>query len=173
MHPMAQDPQHHALPEMPEVPEMPDRVPADHEVAAGAIAGLAGAAAMALAAIVFSENGSLFPLRLVAASMLGHEALDPVSIGPVMLGVALGALAAVVLGLLFASILPRGYGTSNALGAGLAFGAAAWAVTWWGPLRILDPVLFAAVASSDMLFLDLLFGAVAGLAMPPLRRVLP
>jgi len=167
MPPMAHDPQHHAL------PEMPDRVPADHEVAAGAIAGLTGAAAMVLAAIAFSENGSLFPLRLVAASLLGHEALDPVSVGPVMLGIVLGALAAVVLGLVFASILPRGLAASNALGAGLAFGAAAWAVTWWGPVRIIDPVLFAAVASSDMLFLDLLFGAVAGLAMPPLRRVLP
>ncbi|MBI5069236.1 MAG: hypothetical protein HZB56_13455 [Deltaproteobacteria bacterium] len=165
---MAHEP-HHA----PRLPELPDRLPADHEVAAGAIAGLAGAAVMLLVAMVLSENGALFPLRLVAASLLGHEALDPAAVGPVLLGVGLGALCAVVLGLVFASILPRGLPALNAVGAGLAFGAVAWAVTWWGFIRILDPVLFAAAASSDALFLDLIFGAVAGLAMPPLRRVLP
>lgn len=157
----------------PHLPELPDRLPADHEVAAGALAGLAGAGAMLLAAAVLSADGALFPLRLVAASLLGHEALDPATVGPVLLGAALGALGAVVLGLVFASILPRGLPAWNALWAGLAFGAAAWAITWWGPVRILDPVLYAATASSDMLLLDLLFGAVAGLAMPPLRRALP
>lgn len=168
MRPMVHEP-----PPAPRLPELPERLPADHEVAAGAIAGLAGAAAMLLVAMVVSENGALFPLRLVAASLLGHEALDPGAVGPVLLGIALGALSAVVLGLIFASILPRGLPALNAVGAGLAFGAAAWAVTWWGLVRILDPVLFAAAASSDALFLDLIFGAVAGLAMPPLRRVLP
>jgi len=168
MEPMAHAPQH-----APQLPDLPDRLPADHEVAAGAVAGLAGAGAMALLAMALSENGALFPLRLVAASLLGHGALDPATVGPVLLGIVLGALGAVVLGLVFASILPRGLPAVNALGAGLAFGAAAWAVTWWGLVRIVNPVLFAAAASSDMLFLDLLFGAVAGLAMPPLRRVLP
>ncbi len=168
MGPMDHAPQH-----APHLPELPDRLPADHEVAAGAIAGLAGAGAMTLAAAVLSESDALFPLRLVAASLLGHEALDPATVGPVLLGIVLGALAAVVLGLVFASILPRGLRSWNALGAGLAFGAVAWAVTWWGFVRIVNPVLFAAAASSDMLLLDLLFGAVVGLAMPPLRRMLP
>jgi len=166
-------PMDHAPQQDPHLPELPDRLPADHEVAAGAIAGLAGAATMTLLAMVVSENGALFPLRLVAASLLGHGALDPATVGPVLLGTALGALGAVVLGLVFASILPRGLPAWNALGAGLAFGSVAWAVTWWGLVRIVNPVLFAAVASSDMLLLDLVFGAVAGLAMPPLRRVLP
>ena len=157
----------------PHLPELPERLPADHEVAAGALAGLAGAGAMLLAAAAFSENGALFPLRLVAASLLGHEALDPAGVGPVLLGTLLGALGAVVLGLVFASILPRALPAWNAFWAGLAYGAVAWAVTWWGLVRIVNPVLFAAAASSDALLLDLLFGAVAGLAMPPLRRVLP
>jgi len=153
--------------------ELPRRDPADHEVASGAVAGLAGGGAAALAAVLASDQGSLFPLRLVAAAFLGHAALDPAGATPVLLGVVLAALGAVVLGLVFASILPRGMSAPGGVAAGLAFGVAAWGVTWFTAVRMLDPVLYAAVPAREALPLYLLSGAVMALLMPPLRRVLP
>lgn len=153
--------------------ELPRREPADHEVAAGAIAGLAGGAAAALAAVVASDQGSLFPLRLVAASFLGHGALDPSGAFAVLLGAVLAAAGAVVLGLVFASILPRAASAPRAVAGGLAFAVSAWALTWFAAVRLLDPVLFAAVPAGLALPLYLVDGAVMGLLMPPLRRVLP
>jgi hypothetical protein len=155
------------------VPALPEREPADHEVAAGAIAGLVAGAGMAVVAAASSDQGALFPLRLVAASFLGHEALDPGWVAPVLLGTLLGALAAVVLALVFASILPRGRSVAVSLAYGLAYGAAAWAVTWYVLVRLVDPVLFAAGSPGPVLLLHLLYGAVLGLLLPPLRRVLP
>jgi hypothetical protein len=155
------------------VPALPVREPADHEVAAGAIAGVAGGAAVALAALAASEQASFFPLRLVAASFLGHEALDPGSAVPVLLGVVLGGLTAVVLALVFASILPRGRSTGASLLAGLAFGVGSFAMVWFVAVRLVDPVLFAAARPGGVLLLHLVYGAVLGLLLPPLRRVLP
>lgn len=155
------------------VPALPQREPADHEVAAGAIAGLAGGAALAVATAAASDQGATFPLRLVAASLLGHEALDPGWATPVLVGILLGALTAVVLALVFTSILPRGRPAALSLIYGLAFGAGAWLVTWFLVVRLADPVLFAAGSAGAMLLLHLLFGAVLGLLLPPLRRVLP
>jgi hypothetical protein len=157
------------------IPDLPRREPADHEVAAGAAAGLLAGAAAAAAAMVAApaQEGALFPFRLAAACLLGHAALDQAAAGPVLLGAALGALAAVALGLIFASILPRGLRATASVGAGLAFGAAAWALTWFAVVRLLDPVLFAAVPPTQALLVDLAYGAVAGAALPPLRRILP
>lgn len=155
------------------VEALPEREPADHEVAAGAVAGVVAGGAMGAVALLASDQGSFFPLRLVAASFLGHEALDPVSVGPVLLGLLLGALASVAQALVFTSILPRGLGALASIAAGLAFGAGAWAISWFVMVRLVDPVLFAAGEPVDALLLNLLFGAVLGLLLPPLRRLLP
>lgn len=153
--------------------ELPGREPADHEVAAGAVAGIAAGCAMGIAALLGTDQGSFFPLRLVAASFLGHEALDPISVGPVFLGAGLGALSAVVLALVFASILPRGLSPMASAAIGLVYGAVAWAFTWFVLVRLVDPVLFAAGRPGEVLLLNLLFGALLGLFLPPLRRLLP
>ncbi len=155
------------------VKALPEREPADHEVAAGAVAGLVAGGAMGLVALLASRPGSFFPLRLVAAAFLGHEALDPTSVGPVLLGALLGLLASIALALVFTSILPRGRGALASVVAGLAFGAAAWAVTWFALVRLVDPVLFAAGEPLEILLLDLLYGGFLGLLLPPLRRLLP
>ncbi len=155
------------------VPALPQREPADHEVAAGAIAGVAGGGALFIAAAAASDQGATFPLRLVAATLLGHEALDPGWAAPVLVGLLLGGLTAVVQALVFASILPRGRPATVSAAYGLAYGAAAWAVSWYVVVRLADPVLFAAGSAGGMLLLLLLYGAVLGLLLPPLRRVLP
>jgi hypothetical protein len=157
------------------VPDLPLREPADSEVAAGAAAGLVAGAAAAAGAMIAAppEQGAFFPLRLAAASLLGHSALDQAAAGPVLLGAAICALSGVALGLVFASILPRGLPGPASVGAGMAFGVAAWAVSWFAAVRLLDPVLFAAVTPLEALLVDLLYGAAAGAALPPLRRILP
>lgn len=155
------------------VEALPAREPADHEVAVGAVAGLVAGGAMGIVALLASQQPSFFPLRLVAASFLGHEALDPVSVGPVLLGILLGALAAVVQALVFTSIAPRGLGALASVAAGLAFGACAWAISWFVLVRLVDPVLFAAGEPTDLLLLNLLFGGLLGVLLPPLRRLLP
>jgi hypothetical protein len=153
--------------------QLPSREPADHEVAAGAVAGLVSGGLVGLVALFSSDQESFFPLRLVAATFLGHEALDPGSAGPVLLGAFLGLLAAVVLALIFASMLPHHRAIPGAVISGLAFGFFAWVVTWFAVVRVVDPVLFAASSDGEILLLDLLYGATLGLLLPPLRRVLP
>jgi hypothetical protein len=157
------------------VPELPAREPADHEVAAGAAAGVAAGLATLLAALAGTgaEQGSFFPLRLVAASLLGHEALDPGWVAPVLLGSALGLFTSVVLGLVFVSLLGRGPSLAASLGAGLVYGVVSWSITWWVVVRLVDPVLFSSVRPARALLLHLVFGAALGLVLPPLRRVLP
>ena len=56
---------------------------------------------------------------------------------------------------------------------GLVYGAVAWAFTWFVLVRLVDPVLFAAGRPGEVLLLNLLFGALLGLFLPPLRRLLP
>jgi hypothetical protein len=154
---------------------LPAREPMDHQVAAGAVAGLVAGSCMWLAAMAFSrsEVGWLFPLRAVAASFLGPSALDSGPAGPVLLGVLLAALTSVLFGLVFTSILPESLDAFASVGAGVAYGVAVWALGWFVLARVLDPILFAAGRPLHMLALHAFYGAVLGLLVPFLRKVLP
>jgi len=158
--------------------ELPSREPADHQVAAGAIAGLAGGAAMWLAAMIAAraDMGFLFPLRLVAASFMGEAALDTgQTVAPVLLGTLLVAMTSVLFGLVYTSILPEGVDVFVAVLIGIVYAAALWAVSWFGLTRVLDPILWAAGRSIPfhMLALHALYGVGLGLLVPFLRKVLP
>ncbi len=158
--------------------ELPAREPADHQVAAGAIAGLAGGVAMWLAAMIAasSDMGFLFPLRLVAASFMGESALDTgQTAAPVLLGTLLVAMTSVLFGLVYTSILPERVDVFGAMLVGVVYSAALWVVTWFALARVLDPILYAAGRSIPfhMLALYALYGAVLGLLVPFLRKVLP
>lgn len=155
---------------------LPERQHADHEVAVGAVAGVCGGALVWLVAMLASrgEGGFLLPLRLVAASLLGDAALDSGAVlGPVALGMALAALASVLLGLVYASILSPRARTPAAVLVGLVYAAAVWAVAWKGMARVLAPVLHAAGDPIAVLGLHALFGLLLGLLVPFLRKVLP
>jgi hypothetical protein len=155
---------------------LPVREPVDHQVAVGAVAGLTGGAAMWLAAMVAarSDQGFLFPLRLVAASFMGEAALDGGAlVGPALLGVLLIALTSVLFGLIYTSILPEGVDVFGAMLVGIAYAAALWLVAWFVMARVLDPILYAAGRPAHMLALHAFYGAVLGLLVPFLRKVLP
>lgn len=155
---------------------LPQREPADHQVAAGAVAGLSSGSAMWLVAMLAarSDGGFLLPLRLVAASFLGEAALDSGSVvGPVLLGMLLVALSSVLFGLVYASILPEGAGAARAVLVGAVYAGALWAVAWFGMVQVLDPVLYAAGRPAQMLALHVLYGVLLGVLVPFLRKVLP
>jgi hypothetical protein len=154
---------------------VPFREPADHEVAAGAIAGLTGSIAMWLLAMIGSpaDQGSLFPLRLIAASLLGTSALDSGSSAPVVVGALLAAFMAVLYGLVFVSILPQASRSRSAVLAGGVYGAALFAPAWFGLVRVVDPILYSAGYTLPMFALHVIYGAVLGVQVPLLRKVLP
>jgi hypothetical protein len=155
---------------------LPEREPADHQVAAGAVAGLAAGAAMWLVAMFAArlDMGFLFPLRLVAASFLGESALDTgQTVAPLLLGTLLVAMTSVLFGLVYTSILPEGMDVFAAMLVGVVYAAALWLVTWFVLARVLDPILYAAGRPLHMLVLHLFYGAVLGLLVPFLRKVLP
>ena len=160
----------------PVVEALPERQQADHEVAAGSVAGVCAGAVVCLTAMAATrgEGGFLLPLRLVAASMLGDAALDSGTVvGPVALGMLLVALVSVVWGLVYASILPQGSRTPAAVLVGLVYAAAVYAIAWRGAGRVLAPVLHAAGDPMAVLGLHALFGLLLGLLVPFLRKVLP
>lgn len=154
---------------------LPSREPADHQVAAGAVAGLAAGAAMWLVAMLAAKGdmGFTFPLRLVAATFLGHAALDSGFFAPVLLGLALVALASVLFGLVYVSILPESADTVQAVLAGMLYAGVVWLVTWYGLVRVTDPILFIAGRALHMLALYEIYGFVLGFFVPFLRKVLP
>jgi len=154
---------------------IPFREPADHEVAAGAIGGLTGSIAMWVPAMMAAprDQGPLFPLRLVAASVLGPGALDSGSAAPALLGAVLSAFVAVVFGLVFVSILPQSAAPRFALLAGAAYGAALFPPTWFVLVRVADPILYSAGYGLPMFALHVTYGAVLGIQVPLLRKVLP
>ena len=155
---------------------LPGRERADNQVAAGSVAGVvAGAVSLLLAMLaVRSEGAFLLPLRLVAASFLGESALDSgVVVGPVALGMVLAALVSVLFGLVYVSILPERAGMPLAVLVGLLYALALWGVAWFVLARVLDPILYAAVSSTEALALHALYGVGLGVLVPFLRRILP
>jgi len=155
--------------------KIPFREPADHEVAAGAIGGLTASIAVWVPATLASpaEHGPLFPLRLVAASVLGAGALDSGAAAPAVVGAALAALVAVVFGLVFVSILPPAATSRKALLAGGAYGAALFAPTWFALVRVVDPILYSAGYALPAFLLHVGYGALLGIQVPLLRKVFP
>ncbi len=168
------DPAHERM--GPLADELPARERADHEVAAGAVAGACAGSAMWLVAMIAArgEMGFTFPLRLVAASFLGHGALDSGStVGPLLLGAALVLLVSIAFGLVYTSILSERVDVFAAVLVGLVYAAAVWAIGWFVLARVFDPILYAAGRPAHMLALHLVYGAVLGLLVPFLRKVLP
>jgi len=153
----------------------PAREPADHEVAAGAIGGVAAGIAMWLPAMAASPPGLgfLFPMKLVAASFMGGSALDTGRTAAVLVGAVLAALASVAAALVFVSILPEKARAPASVAAGAAYGALLFAPAWYGLVRVTDPILFSAGVGLPVLLLHVIYGAVLGLVVPSLRKVLP
>ena len=129
---------------------LPSREPADREVAVGALAGLSSGGVMWVVAALFAggDMGFSFPLRLVAASFEGHEALDTGAVlGPPALGLLLVGVTSILFGLVFTSILSERLDVVAAILAGAAYATAVWLFSWFVVARVVDPVLYAAVSA--------------------------
>jgi hypothetical protein len=164
-----------AGPERSEQDPVP-REPAGGDVVAGAVSGLlSGALTWALAAGL-AELGQAprAPLRLLASSLLGAQALDPSSAMAQWLGAALGALGAVALGLVLASLLPEGAGLAPSAAAGAAFGLVAFLAAWLVVARVAAPLLHEAGRPhlAALAALHAAFGLTLGSLLPVARSAL-
>lgn len=108
--------------------------------------GLLGAVSMAAVAILFAlvEGDPWRPMRLVAATLLGEEALGPgFQFGPVFLGSVLHLMMSVALGVFFAWL--GGYlNVGGAISWGVIFSLSIWVIMQFGLLPVMNPWLAAA-----------------------------
>ena len=141
---------------------------------AGALAGLAGGAAMVLYLMLYSEfwgAGFFLPLRLFGATFFGVDALIG-GTGVILAGLAIHLAISAALGILYA-LIPRPTTTSfHALLGGIGFGVAVLLVSTLLVLPVADPVLRARVALTPMAWFlgHVIYGALTGGLVMPLRR---
>ncbi len=157
---------------------LPSRQPASSEVAAGAIAGLAGGAtAWGLAmAVMPPDLGALYPLRLVAATFFGAAAVEPGTVGwPAFVGALLAGLLSVAFGLVFVSILRPAATLRRSMLVGAVYGAVLFLPAWYAMVLLVDPLLFAAgkPVVLGVLALHVVYGTTVGFLVPFLRKILP
>lgn len=92
-----------------------------HEaLAAGIVSGIAAGVAMmavAMTAAAIQHVSPLLPLQVIGESFVGPEALD--GIAEVAFGLLVHLLVSTILGILFAAIVPREFGTTCAMGLGV------------------------------------------------------
>ncbi len=144
-------------------------------VAAGALGGILGGTAMMFFLMLDLGGlglGFVSPYAAIAAVFLGPVALvgGP---GALVLGGAIHVVVCVVLGVLFAALVPRETGGGPALAYGLAAGALTLVVMSFAVLPWANPTLDSRVRFFEVswLFAHVLFGV--GLALvPALRRAL-
>jgi hypothetical protein len=149
----------------------------DKEVAVGAIAGIVAGAVMWLAAMVYASMdpaalGFFGPLKLVAATFLGPEALAPaLSPAVFLVGSALIVLVSVLFGLVFTSMLGREAEMPTALVGGAVFGIVIGALMWSFVVRVVDPLLFQSGHGLSMIAMHGLYGLLLGGLVPFVRRL--
>jgi hypothetical protein len=149
----------------------------DRQIAAtaGAVAGLVGGFAMILVAMIYSAiigEGFTFPLKEIAATFLGVEAIIG-GAGTIILGALTHFVVSAAWGAVFGLALPADSTSSASYGWGLAFGVGVWLVMSFVALPIFDPVMNDRVALySGMWFAyHLVFGVVLGVTPEIARRM--
>ncbi len=140
---------------------------------AGIVAGLVAGVVMALVAMIRAGTlglGFWLPMKLVAALFWGVEALIGGG-GVVVVGILIHLTVAGVAGLLFGLVLGNRLNAGGALVMGAIYGVAIWALTTWGVLPVLNPVMLdrQMVAPGWWFGYHLIFGATLFL-MPLLTQ---
>jgi hypothetical protein len=141
-------------------------------IKAGVVAGIIGGMLMAMIMMVATAAGGmglLAPLRLIAATFYGKDAMT--GGGPLIVGLMVHMMNSMVFGVLFAWIAGRRLATLPALMAGVAFGVAIWAIMTFGGLPMLNPMMRESVAMMPVAWFiaHVAFGMGVGSA-PALRR---
>ena len=141
-------------------------------VGAGVVAGIIGGMLMAMIMMMATAAGGmglLAPLRLIAATFYGKEAMS--GGGPLLVGLMIHMMNSMVFGVIFAWIAGDRRATLPALMAGMAFGVAIWAVMILVGLPMLNPIMRERLAMMPVAWFiaHLAFGMGLGSA-PGLRR---
>jgi hypothetical protein len=141
-------------------------------IGAGVVAGIIGGMLMAMIMMVATAAGGmglLAPLRLIAATFYGKDAMA--GGGPLLVGLMVHMMNSMVFGVIFAWIAGSRRAALPALMAGVAFGIAIWAVTTFGGLPMLNPMMRERVAMMPVAWFiaHMAFGMGVGSA-PGLRR---
>ena len=116
-------------------------------VTGGVVAGIIGGMLMAMIMMMATAAGGmgfLAPLRLIAATVYGGEAMT--GGGPLIVGLMIHMMNSMVFGVIFAWIVGRRPAAFPALMAGVAFGVAIWAVMTFGGLPMLNHLMRERVA---------------------------
>ncbi len=155
-------------------------VPLTREVVeAGAVGGLIGGVMMAAFAMLYDAAiglGFFGPLRAIAATLLGRDAVTTGG-GAILLGLAVHVGVSIVLGVFFAALTPRQVPPAAAIAFGMFAGLAILVIMSLVVLPVMDPVARArlmwgaprSLPVSVAFIIHLLYGV--GLAMvPTLRR---
>ena len=139
---------------------------------AGAAAGIIGGMLMAMAMMIATAAGGmgfLAPLRLIAATFFGQDAMT--GAGPLVVGLMVHMMNSIVFGLIFAALAGRRLPPLQAVMAGVAFGIAIWAAMTFMGLPLVNPMMRERVAMMPVPWFvaHVAFGMGLGTA-PGLRR---
>ncbi|MGZ3693572.1 MAG: hypothetical protein ACXWQO_05235 [Bdellovibrionota bacterium] len=133
---------------------------------AGAEAGLVSGLVMLFAMMIYTASrgeGFLFPLREIAATFVGVEALIG-GAGTLLLGTVIHFAVAAAWGAGFGLVLPPNGTALSAAGWGVVYSLGVWLVMSFIALPIFDPVMSDRVAlySGTWFTFHLLYGAALG-----------
>ena len=109
----------------------------------GAISGIIAGIVMAMFSMGYpgmTGMGFLAPLRLIAATLYGVDALIGGS-DVLMAGLIIHMMVSAVFGIIFAALLPRTAGGGTAFGLGIIYGIIIWGVMGYLVVPIVNPTM--------------------------------
>jgi hypothetical protein len=143
-------------------------------IVGGGLAGIIAGIAMAIFAMGYAGMmgmGFLAPLRLIAATLYGVEALIG-GAGVLMVGLIIHILVSAMFGIIFAALLSSRASGRAAFASGLVYGVVVWAVMRWGVVSWADPTMAVRLPMMAAAFFieHLVFGGVLAITPGLVRR---
>ncbi len=144
-------------------------------IVGGGIAGIIAGIVMAMFAMGYAGMmgmGWLTPLRLIAATLYGVDALIGGS-GVLLIGLIIHMMASAAFGIIFAALLPARASAGAAFGGGLLWGFFVWVIMTFAVISWLNPTMAARVSliSGAWFFEHLVFGAVLAITPGQVRSL--
>lgn len=137
-------------------------------LAPGAAAGVVAAVVMGLFWMILSAaqaQGFFTPLKLIGAFWFAGAAME-YDLAATVVGLLSHLAVGAVLGIVFAALVRNVRSPSKLIAAGLAYGAAVYALMTYAALPWANPIMFAAVDRGWFFIVHLAFGLTLPLALP-------